>query len=66
MQIIVNGDTHEVAEDFTAAQLVEKLGLGGRRVAMEVNLDIVTRSQYEQHTFKDGDNIELVHAIGGG
>ncbi|VAW84285.1 hypothetical protein MNBD_GAMMA18-1154 [hydrothermal vent metagenome] len=66
MQIFINGESRNVAEDFTATQLVEELGLAGRRVAMEVNLDIVTRSRYSQHTFKEGDKIEVVHAIGGG
>ncbi len=66
MQIFVNGESRLVTEGFTAAQLVEELGLTGRRVAMEVNLDIVTRSQYPQHTFNEGDKVEVVHAIGGG
>lgn len=66
MQIVVNGESREVADGFTAADLVEELGLAGRRVAMEVNLDIVPRSQYAEHSFNDGDKIEVVHAIGGG
>lgn len=66
MQIVVNGESREVADGFTAADLVEELGLAGRRVAMEVNLDIVPRSQYVEHSFNDGDKIEVVHAIGGG
>ena len=66
MQIFINGESRNVAKGFTATQLVEELGLADRRVAMEVNLDIVTRSRYSQHTFKEGDKIEVVHAIGGG
>ena len=66
MKINVNGKSREVAEGFTAAQLIEELGLAGRRVAMEVNREIVPRSQYAQHQFSDADQIEVVHAIGGG
>ncbi len=66
MEIIVNGESRQAAEGYTAARLVEDLGLTGRRVAMEVNREIVPRSDYERHVFKDGDRIELVHAIGGG
>ncbi len=66
MQIIINGESHEVAAGYSAAKLVEEMGLGDRRVAMEVNLEIVPRSQYAQHIFNDGDKIEVVHAIGGG
>ncbi len=66
MKIIVNGEERQVADGYTAAQLVEDLGLAGRRLAMEVNLDIVPRSAYPEHAFKEGDRIEVVQAIGGG
>jgi sulfur carrier protein len=66
MEIYLNGEKREVADGYTAAQLVESLGLTGRRIAMEVNREIVPRSSYEQHVFQAGDQIEVVHAIGGG
>lgn len=66
MQIIVNGESREISEGYTAAQLVEEMALGGKRIAMEVNLEIVPRSTYTDHTFKDGDQVEVVHAVGGG
>jgi len=66
MEITVNGHTQSVSEDFTAAQLVEQMGLVGRRIAMEVNLEIVPRSSYSEHTLSPGDRVEIVHAVGGG
>jgi thiamine biosynthesis protein ThiS len=66
MQIIVNGEQKQVEPGLTAAALVELMGLGERRIAMEVNLEILPRSQYAEHTFADGDRIEIVHAVGGG
>jgi len=66
MQIIVNGEQREVVNGLTAAQLVEDMQISGQRIAMEVNLEIVPRSTYAEHTFKDGDKIEVVHAVGGG
>ncbi len=66
MTIYVNGEAREVSTDYTAAQLVATLGLEGRRIAMEVNRDIVPRSRYAEHIFAPGDQIEVVHAIGGG
>jgi sulfur carrier protein len=66
MDIIVNGSKHSVPEGYTAAQLVEALALGERRIAMEVNEEIVPRSRYPQHRFAPGDRIEIVHAVGGG
>ena len=66
MKIFINGTEREVASDFTAQQLIKELGLTGRRVAMEVNKEIVPRSRYAEHPFQANDQIEIVHAIGGG
>ncbi|HET6724915.1 MAG TPA: sulfur carrier protein ThiS, partial [Gammaproteobacteria bacterium] len=40
--------------------------LRGKRIAMEVNGEILPRSRYSEHTFNAGDRVEIVHAIGGG
>ena len=66
MEIIVNGESRQVDEQYTVAQLVEDLGLTGRRLAVEVNLKIVPRSTHAAHQFQPGDKVEIVHAIGGG
>lgn len=66
MQIIVNGEQRDVSEGLTAAQLVDEMEITGKRIAMEVNLDIVPRSSYAEHIFKAGDKVEIVHAVGGG
>jgi len=66
MQIIVNGEHRDVADGLTAAQLVEDMEITGKRIAMEVNLEIVPRSTYAEYRFNDGDKVEIVHAVGGG
>ncbi|MCC5857253.1 MAG: sulfur carrier protein ThiS [Ectothiorhodospiraceae bacterium] len=66
MQIIVNGKSLDIPDDATAADLVAQLELNGRRIAMEVNRDILPRSQYSRHRLRPGDRVEIVHAIGGG
>ncbi|HEY9198370.1 MAG TPA: sulfur carrier protein ThiS [Gammaproteobacteria bacterium] len=66
IQIIVNGEPRSIAPDLTAAQLVDLLELGGRRLAMEINREILPRSRYTEHRLRDGDRIEIVQAIGGG
>jgi len=66
MEIIVNGEQRNVVDGLTAAQLVEDMQITGKRIAMEVNLEIVPRSTYAEHTFNDGDKVEIVHAVGGG
>lgn len=66
MQIILNGTATEIPEQLSAAGLVEHLDLGEKRLAMEINREIVPRSQYAQTTLQANDEIEVVHAIGGG
>ena len=66
MKIIVNGQSSDVATDLTAEQLIESLGLAGKRLAMEVNRDIIPRSTFATHHFTPGDQVEIVRAIGGG
>ena len=66
MQIILNGEVRQVPAGCSAADLLASLALGERRVAMEVNLEILPRSQYEHYRFAEGDRVEVVQAIGGG
>lgn len=66
MHIQLNGETLELPEGASVADLIERLELSGRRVAVERNLDIVPRSQYATTALADGDRLEVVHAIGGG
>ncbi len=66
MHIQLNGKTYPLPQQLTLAQLLEQLELTGKRLAVEVNLAIVPRSQHEQHVLQVGDKVEIVHAIGGG
>lgn len=66
MSIMLNGSPRDCAPHTTVAQLLDEAGYAGRRVAVEVNREIVPRSQHATHTLTDGDQIEIVHAIGGG
>lgn len=66
MEIVVNGEARAVPEGTTVAQLVDALGLSGRRLAVEVNREIVPRSAFPTHALAPGDRVEIVHAIGGG
>jgi len=66
MRVTVNGDTVELPEGLTAGELVERIGLADQRIALEVNREIVPRSEYAQTTLHDGDRVEVVRAIGGG
>lgn len=66
MRIELNGEAVELPEGQSVADLLARLELTGRRVAVELNLDIVPRSQHASTLLRDGDRIEVVHAIGGG
>ncbi len=66
MNITLNGDIHDVADPLTLEMLLEANGFGGKRVAVEINRQIIPRSQYGAHAIHSGDRIEIVHAIGGG
>ncbi|MBF1803430.1 sulfur carrier protein ThiS [Alloalcanivorax profundimaris] len=63
--LTVNGDPMTL-DGTTVADLVAQLQLSGRRLAVEVNRDIVPKSEHGQHRLHDGDVVEIVHAIGGG
>jgi sulfur carrier protein len=66
MRIQLNGDSFELPDGETVAGLLSRLELVGRRVAVELNQDIVPRSQHSETVLGEGDQIEVVHAIGGG
>ena len=66
MQLFINGEARQVDSGCTMAALIAQLVLGGKRLAVERNGDIVPRSRYAETTLQPGDRIEIVHAIGGG
>lgn len=67
IQLIINGKSRSFdADDFTVANLVTRLDLEGKRLAIECNGEIVPRSQFAQTQLADGDKLEIVGAVGGG
>ena len=66
MQILVNGDRKELPPGSTVAHLVATLDLPGRRMAVEVNEEVVPRGEHTTFILRDGDKVEVVNAVGGG
>jgi len=66
MEIRVNGVARNVDMVYTIADLIQDMGLKQRRLAVEVNQEIIRRSQHEHHQLQAQDQVEIVHAIGGG
>ena len=66
MRIFVNDQPHDVAQDCTVAALLEQLGLAGKPVAVEVNLQLVPRQRHGEYVLAGDDRLEIVTLVGGG
>ena len=66
MNIRLNGEPLALAAPCTLAELLVAQGLAERRVAVEVNGEIVPRGRHATHVLQAGDTVEIVHALGGG
>ena len=65
-KVLLNGETREVGEGLSVAGLLDASAYAGRRVAVEINREIVPKSQHAVRIVRDGDRIEIVQAMGGG
>lgn len=66
-QILLNGEPRAVAAGATVALLLGELGLAGRGgVAVEVNAEVIPRSEHEATALRDGDRVEVVSMMAGG
>lgn len=65
MNLIINGESQVYLAD-TLSALVDQLGMRSDRVAIELNREIVPRDQWPQTRLRDGDQLEIVHFVGGG
>ena len=66
MRVELNGEPKELAEGTTLLSLVEQLSLAPERVAVELNRDVVRRTDWPSVKLSDGDRVEIVHFVGGG
>ncbi|MCW9015057.1 MAG: sulfur carrier protein ThiS [Gammaproteobacteria bacterium] len=66
MLVSLNGEQKELAEGIKLSELIDMLDLSHRRLAIEINQEIVPKSQHAKYEIKPNDKIEIVHAIGGG
>lgn len=66
MKLTLNGTISEIQNGITVAELLENLKIEPGRVAVEVNLKIVKKQDYQKYVLKDGDSVEVVNFVGGG
>ena len=64
--IILNGKNKQLDGNTSIAQLLENLDLSEKRLAVEINQQIIPRSDFASFTLNENDNVEIVQAIGGG
>jgi sulfur carrier protein len=66
MVISLNGDPFELEEPLSVADLLARLAIDPRRVAVEHNLTILKRDAFAGVVVREGDHVEIVHFVGGG
>ncbi|MBI5776185.1 MAG: sulfur carrier protein ThiS [Nitrospirae bacterium] len=66
MQMQVNGEQRTVLDGMTVAGLLKELDIRPDRVAVELNLTILERSEFDRRSLQEGDRIEIISFIGGG
>lgn len=66
MNLTVNGESRDLPEGTTVLALLERLGLAGSLVAVERNQSIVPRAEHATTVLSAGDEVEVVHFVGGG
>ena len=64
--IKINGDEIENINGITVAEYLSSSGYDAKRVAVELNGDILPKAQYDSTVLQDGDSVEIVSFVGGG
>ena len=66
ISVTINGEPRQLEAPLNCADLIARLELAGKRVALERNGEIVPRSRYAEERIVEGDQLEIVVAVGGG
>lgn len=66
MKLKINGTESEMQDGITISRFLEILQIEPARVAVEVNLQIVKKCDFNDHSLKEGDVVEIVNFVGGG
>ena len=66
MTVTLNGEIKQIEDGITVSGLLESLKIEPARVAVEVNLKIIKKTDYLSHQLNEGDSVEIVSFVGGG
>src|ERR1043166_1583202 len=66
IQITLNGEPNTLPQPLSIEQLIERIGLDARKIAVEVNREVVPKAKHPEHRLNSGDSVEIVTLVGGG
>ena len=66
IKIFINGDLKKFPSETNIVSILESLNISSKHIAIEINENLVFRSDWQETNLKDGDKVEIVKAIGGG
>lgn len=66
MEIVLNGEIKEISSETSLQLLIENLSLKKERVAIELNRSVIKKKDWPEVLLKEGDQLEIVHFVGGG
>jgi len=66
VKFVLNGESQETPDPLSVLDLLGRFDLGKRRVAVAINAEVVPKSRFAEIWIRDGDKVEVIHAVGGG
>ena len=66
MNISINKEMISLPEETTITELLEKLGIERKYIAVEINMTIIPKSEFDQYQLRESDHVEIIRAVGGG
>lgn len=66
MNLLINGEKKQVENVLTIEDLIKVLELSSERLAVELNLKVIRRTDWQEIKLTDGDKLEIIHFVGGG
>jgi len=66
MNISINKEMISLPEETTVTDLLERLDIKRKHIAVEINMEIIPKSEFDEYRLKENDNVEIIRAVGGG
>tara|TARA_Y100000748_G_C15501786_1_gene490414 strand:- start:1049 stop:1249 length:201 start_codon:yes stop_codon:yes gene_type:complete len=66
MNISINKEMISLPAETTVTDLLERLDIKRKHIAVEINMEIIPKSEFDEYRLKENDNVEIIRAVGGG